>query len=183
MSRVQKAVIRMVPMAALAAFIAAPMGLGAQEGPSASKATATLKDGEGKTVGKAELTATPNGVIVALHLTGVPAGEHAFHVHETGKCEAPGFKSAGGHFNPTKASHGMQSSSGPHVGDLPNVHVPKSGTLDIEVFVSDATLGGNSNNLLDADGSAIVLHAGADDYSTDPAGAAGDRIACGVITR
>jgi superoxide dismutase, Cu-Zn family len=183
MTLVPQAIRSFVPVLAIAAFAAAPPALNAQEGPAAATTSATLKNADGKTMGKADLTNTPNGVIIALHLSGVQAGEHAFHVHTTGTCEAPSFKSAGGHFNPTNASHGMESPGGPHVGDMPNLHVPDSGTLDIEVFVSDASLGGGTNNLLDNDGAALVLHAKGDDYRTDPAGAAGDRIACGVITQ
>lgn len=145
---------------------------------AADKASAVLKDAEGNEVGKATLTATPSGVLISLDLTAIPAGEHAFHIHAVGKCEPPDFKSAGGHFNPEEDKHGLMNPAGPHAGDMPNLHVPDSGTLVIEVFNPMVHLG---KGLLDEDGSALVIHSGADDYKTDPAGNAGDRIACGVI--
>jgi Cu-Zn family superoxide dismutase len=145
------------------------------------KANAVLKDKDGKDVGKVELTETPGGVLLRLTLDGVPPGEHAFHVHAVGKCEAPDFKSAGPHFNPDETKHGLLNPEGPHSGDMPNLHVPDGGKLTVEVLNEMVTLDGEQA-LLDADGSAIVVHASADDYTTDPAGNAGDRIACGVVT-
>ena len=118
--------------------------------------------------------------LIAVHLDKLPAGERAFHVHETGKCDVPSFESAGKHFNPTGATHGVLSAKGPHTGDLPNIHVSPSGSTELEFVVVGARLGGE-DSLLDADGAAIVLHAKPDDHRTDPAGHAGDRIACGVI--
>jgi Cu-Zn family superoxide dismutase len=143
-------------------------------------ANAQLKDGSGKAVGDVDLVQTKDGVLIKLQLKGVPAGEHAFHIHAVGKCEAP-FTSAGPHFNPTNHKHGMMSGEG-HAGDMPNLHVPQSGELSVEVLNTAVTLDkGKPNSLFDADGSSLVLHAKADDYKTDPAGNAGDRIACGVI--
>jgi len=144
-------------------------------------ASAVLKDASGKEVGAATLTVTPSGVLISLDLTAVPPGEHGFHVHTTGKCEPPDFKSAGPHFNPDQTKHGFMNPEGPHAGDLPNLHVPADGKLQVEVLEPNVTLSGEAP-LLDADGSALVIHAGADDYKTDPAGNSGDRIACGVIT-
>lgn len=147
------------------------------------KARAELKDPKGQVVGQAQLTETPHGVLITAKLSNVPPGVHAFHVHTTGKCDPPGFDSAGGHFNPAKAMHGFQNAKGPHAGDMPNVHVGKDGTLDVEVLARGASMSDGPNNLFDADGAALVLHAGADDYSTDPSGNAGGRIACGVIQK
>ena len=147
---------------------------------AADTASATLKDAQGNEVGAATLTGTPSGVLISLDLTGLPAGDHAFHIHTTGKCEPPDFKTAGGHFNPEQDKHGLMNPAGPHAGDMPNIHVPDSGKLVIEVMNPMVHLG---DGLLDADGSALVIHSGTDDYKTDPAGNAGDRIACGVITR
>jgi len=144
-------------------------------------ASAVLKDASGKEVGAATLTDTPSGVLISLDLTAVPPGEHGFHVHTTGKCEPPDFKSAGPHFNPDQTKHGFMTPEGPHAGDLPNLHVPADGKLQVEVLEPNVTLSGEAP-LLDADGSALVIHAGADDYKTDPAGNSGNRIACGVIT-
>jgi Cu-Zn family superoxide dismutase len=145
------------------------------------KAQAVLKGKDGKEVGKVELTDTPSGVLMRLTLDGVPPGDHAFHVHAVGKCEPPDFKSAGPHFNPDDTKHGLMNAEGPHAGDMPNLHVPDSGKLTVEVLNEMVTLDAEPA-LLDEDGSAIVVHAVADDYQTDPAGNAGDRIACGVIT-
>ena len=144
-------------------------------------ASAVLKDASGKEVGAATLTVTPSGVLISLDLTAVPPGEHGFHVHTTGKCEPPDFKSAGPHFNPDQTKHGFMTPEGPHAGDLPNLHVPADGKLQVEVLEPNVTWSGEAP-LLDADGSALVIHAGADDYKTDPAGNSGNRIACGVIT-
>ena len=144
------------------------------------QASAVLKDASGAEVGKATLTANPSGVLVSLNLTAVPPGEHAFHIHAVGKCEPPDFKSAGAHFNPDQTKHGYMNADGPHAGDMPNLRVPADGKLQIEILEPNATLSGEAA-LLDADGAALVIHAGADDYKTDPAGNSGDRIACGVI--
>ncbi|MGH6801949.1 MAG: superoxide dismutase family protein [Methyloceanibacter sp.] len=163
-----------------AALLAMGLALAAPAA-AADKATAVLKDAKGNEVGKAEFTATPSGGLIKLDLTAVPAGEHAFHVHAVGKCEPPDFKSAGAHFNPDETKHGLMNHGGPHAGDMPNLHVPADGKLQIEVLNSTVTLSAESA-LLDADGSALVIHAAADDYETDPAGNAGDRIACGVVT-
>lgn len=146
-------------------------------------ATAELKNREGQTIGRARLTATPNGVLVRVNLDKASAGEHAFHIHQTGKCEAPAFTSAGGHFNPGNKAHGFMDAKGPHAGDLPNIHVGTGGSLAFEYLAHGVTLGSDAKGLLDADGAAIVIHAKPDDYRTDPAGAAGDRIACGVVQK
>ena len=147
---------------------------------AAGSATASLKDASGNEVGKAALTETPSGVLIRLDLTGVPSGEHALHFHAVGKCEPPDFKSAGPHFNPGEHKHGLENPAGPHAGDMPNLHVPGDGKLSIEVLNPAVSLSGKSA-LLDEDGTALVIHAAADDYRTDPAGNAGDRIACGII--
>lgn len=150
---------------------------------SAQTAMATLKDAGGKPVGTAELTETPHGVLLKLSLKGFPAGQRAFHIHAVGKCEPP-FTSAGGHFNPAGKKHGMSAADGAHAGDMPNLYIPASGELIVEVANPAITLiDGKPNSVFDADGSAIVIHAGADDYKTDPTGNAGDRVACGVIVK
>jgi len=150
---------------------------------SAQTAMATLKDASGKEVGKADLTETPHGVLLRLSLKGFPAGERAFHIHEIGKCEPP-FASAGGHFNPGGRKHGMEAAGGAHAGDMPNLFVPTNGELTVEVANAAITLvDGKPNSVFHPDGTAIVIHAGPDDYKTDPTGNAGDRIACGVVTR
>ena len=121
------------------------------------------------------------GVLILLDLTAAPSGTHAFHIHETGKCEPPEFKSAGGHFNPDETKHGILNPEGPHAGDMPNIHIPADGKLTIEVLNTLVSVDGD-NGVLDDDGSALMIHAGPDDYKTDPSGNSGDRIACAVLT-
>lgn len=147
------------------------------------QAVATLMNKDKETVGTASLRNTPQGVLIHLKLTKVPEGTHAFHVHETGQCNPPDFKSAGGHFNPQKTKHGYLDTKGFHLGDLPNIHVPRDGTLEIEVLAVKAGLKNGQANMLDENGAALVIHEGKDDYQTDPAGDAGPRIACGVIKK
>ncbi len=145
----------------------------------AAEATADLRGPAGENHGSVTLRAVPAGVLVHARLTGLPEGAHAFHVHAVGACEPP-FTSAGGHYNPDGALHGLAAQGGLHAGDMPNIHIPASGALDIEVLNTALAL---DERLFDADGAAIVIHEGADDYTSDPAGAAGPRIACGVIRR
>jgi len=148
---------------------------------AAQSAKTTLKDKDSKDVGSATLTQTPAGVLIALSVKALPAGEHAFHIHGVGKCEPP-FMSAGGHFNPDKKKHGMMATDGPHAGDMPNLHIPASGELVVEVLNGAVTLEkGKPNSLFGPEGTALIIHAGKDDYKTDPTGEAGGRIACGLV--
>ncbi len=144
------------------------------------RAHATLHDRSGAVVGEVDFSETPTGLLVEARLVGLPAGSHAFHLHARGRCEGD-FKSAGGHFNPDGTQHGFLSAEGPHAGDMPNIHVPASGSLSVEAFLPERLLVGQGG-LMDDDGTALVIHEGADDYRSQPAGAAGKRIACGVIT-
>jgi len=170
-------VFKYLGTASAAALLATSLALPA----AAQSAKAALKDKSGKSVGAAELSQTPAGVLLKLSLKGVPAGEHAFHIHAVGKCEPP-FESAGPHFNPGNKHHGILAGEG-HAGDMPNLHIPASGELQVEVVNAPISLEkGKPNSVFDAGGAAVVLHGGKDDYKSDPAGNAGDRIACGVIT-
>jgi superoxide dismutase, Cu-Zn family len=149
----------------------------------AQTAHAELKNAQGEKVGEAMLMPTPHGVLIKVDIAKLPPGEHAFHIHAVGKCEPP-FKSAGGHFNPMNKEHGIENPKGMHAGDLPNIYVPEDGKLKFDAFATGVTLkAGAKNSLFHPDGTSLVIHAGADDYKSDPAGNAGDRIACGVITK
>lgn len=146
----------------------------------AAKATAAMKDTEGNSVGTVAFEQGAQGTVVHARLTDLEPGTHAFHLHETGKCEAPDFTSAGDHYNPTDQAHGFFADDGYHAGDLPNIHVSESGTLEIEFFSEQLKL---DDDMFDTDGSSLVIHTGSDDYRTDPAGDAGERVACGVIEK
>jgi len=162
--------------AALLGAIALPAA--AQEG----VATATMMDQSGATLGTLDLTDRDGGIHVTGELTGVPNGEHGFHIHETGICDASvEFESAGGHFNPTDRDHGHENPDGPHAGDLPNITADDDGNAIIDVHTAGATIAPGSTSIDDADGAALVLHADPDDHVTDPAGNSGERIACAVI--
>lgn len=149
---------------------------------AARTAQARFVDAQGKEVGTATLTEGPRGVVVRADFTALPAGERAFHVHEKGLCEPP-FMSAGAHWNPMHKQHGIQNPKGMHAGDMPNLVVPADGKLQVEVFLQGYSLGQGKTSLLDKDGSSLMIHAKADDYSSDPTGNAGDRIACAVVER
>jgi Cu-Zn family superoxide dismutase len=168
---------------------AAPTAAPAPPAPAPTKpaapalaAKAEIKAVDGKDVGTVVLTQTPAGVRLELALKGLPSGERAFHVHAVGKCESP-FASAGPHFNPGAKKHGHLNPDGQHAGDMPNLQIPLSGSLTLVVVNKEITLEkGKPNSVFHAGGTAIVIHADKDDYKSDPAGNAGARIACGVIT-
>jgi Cu-Zn family superoxide dismutase len=144
-------------------------------------AEAQLKTPGGNSAGVVTFEQTPNGVLIRASFDGLPAGEHAVHIHEAGRCEPPDFKSAGGHLSLAGHAHGFKNAKAPHAGDLPNIHVPESGTLRVDIFTDRISLRDAEANLLDRNGAAIVVHAKPDDYMTNPGGDAGDRIACGEI--
>lgn len=150
---------------------------------AAPSASASLKDAEGKELGTATLKQVKGGVSVHVVVTGLTPGKHGIHVHGAGKCEPPDFKSAGGHFNPGEKHHGLSNPEGPHVGDMPNLVVGKNGKAAATFTVKGATLGEGPGSLFGPEGTALVIHADADDQKTDPAGNSGARIACGVIER
>ena len=138
-------------------------------------------DVDGNPTGSAVLTETVNGVLVDANLRGLEIGWHGFHIHERAQCKTPDFKSAGGHFAPKDSEHGFLVAKGPHAGDMPNVFVGKDGTARVQHLLEDVSLHEGKNALLDKDGSAIVVHSGADDYRSQPSGDAGSRLACAEI--
>lgn len=141
-------------------------------------------DADGKQVGSAVLSQTPHGVLIGVEIRGLSPGEHAFHIHERGTClPGDGFESAGGHYAPLGRAHGYLVQEGAHAGDMPNQYVGADGVMRAQVLNAGVTLErGRKTSLFDADGSALVVHEGADDYRSQPAGNAGKRVACGVIT-
>ncbi|MEP2735038.1 MAG: superoxide dismutase family protein [Erythrobacter sp.] len=143
-------------------------------------ASASISDAAGANVGLASIIETGNALSLKVTLSGMPPGEKALHFHTTGACDAPDFKSAGGHLNPAEVSHGKLSDDGPHLGDFPNITIAEDGLAEISLPVA-GTAQGAAKHILDADSTAIMIHAGPDDYKSDPAGAAGPRIACGVF--
>ena len=154
----------------------------AAAGAIANTQTITLRDAAGRTVGTALLTPATEGVQVVLSASGLPAGVHGVHIHQTGQCDAPDFTTAGGHFNPTSRQHGFENPAGPHAGDLPNITVDANGRGSLSGIARGVTLeGSGANSLRKPGGTSLMVHATADDYRTDPSGNSGARIACGVI--
>lgn len=162
-----------VAMLAGCATTAAPIG-----GDSAS---ATLAEPGGRIVGRATVTQEAGGARVRVEVEGLAAGTYGAHIHRTGRCEAPAFDSAGAHWNPTGQQHGFRNPSGRHRGDLPNLVVGANGRGQLSFTIRAAMLRDEAG-MLDADGAAVMIHAQADDYRTDPSGNSGARIACGVLS-
>ena len=143
-----------------------------------------MKDAKGASVGVATLSEIPGGgVAIDLNLKGLPPGEHAAHIHSAAKCEAPAFTTAGGHFNPDQKQHGLENPAGHHAGDMPNFTVKPDGTAQVKLVNSSVDMGADSHSIFSNGGTAIVIHGAPDDMKSDPAGNAGPRIACGVITK
>ena len=166
------------------------LGFGAMYGPGSLQLAAQqspvrveLKDAQGQSIGSATLSAANSGgVSIALNARNLSPGEHALHIHQVAKCEPP-FASAGPHFNPDSKKHGLQNPEGPHAGDMDNFTVKADGTAQATITDPRVSLGSGSSSVFSSGGTALVIHAKADDMKTDPAGNAGDRIACGVITK
>ncbi|WP_438444651.1 superoxide dismutase family protein [Gorillibacterium sp. sgz5001074] len=147
-----------------------------------AKRIVELAGPNGEKIGKAELTQMSKGVHIHVEASNLVPGKHGFHIHETGLCEGPDFKSAGGHYNPTNKKHGFENPKGPHSGDLPNLSVSTDGTVTADMVAKYVTLEeGKPGSLLKPSGTSLIIHAGPDDYKTDPAGNSGGRVACGRI--
>lgn len=150
--------------------------------PTERVASARLAFANGLPAGTAQILSDGRTLSLAVAVTGLQPGEHGFHLHAVGRCEAPDFKSAGGHLNPSNKEHGSLNPNGKHLGDLPNLVVGASRSASTEVDLGEDT-SDLRETLFDQDGTAIVVHAEADDYRSDPAGDAGARVACGVLNR
>jgi Cu-Zn family superoxide dismutase len=171
--------MKLVTIGLVGACLASAWLMAAQKG----TVTVTLMDLQGASIGTATLSPAPDGgVSFALDVKNLPPGDHAFHVHQVAKCEPP-FASAGPHFNPEGKKHGLNNPAGPHAGDMSNVTVGADGTAMVTIVNPRVTLGDGANSVFANGGTALVIHAKADDMMTDPAGNAGDRIACGVIAK
>ena len=150
-----------------------------------NSAHADIVNGQGKTIGTVKIALAAGGVKISVKVSQLSPGEHGIHIHTIGKCEAPAFTSAGGHFNPTNAHHGLHNvqEPHPHLGDLPNLDVDKNGKGKASFFAAGVTLGDGTDSLFHQGGTSLVIHAKADDLMSDPSGNSGDRIACGVIEK
>ena len=139
--------------------------------------------GDGALLGTVTVSEDPAGLVMNISAVGMPAGVHGIHLHEKGLCDGPKFESAGGHWNPAAKKHGRDNPAGAHAGDLANLTVAADGTATVSIPVAGAMMASGPMMLADADGTALVIHAKADDYKTDPSGASGDRVACAVIAK
>ncbi|WP_026381161.1 superoxide dismutase family protein [Afifella pfennigii] len=169
---------------AIAAFALLAGPALAQDAATFQGYTQSLQGAEGE-VGQIELTDTPQGVLVHVVIEegALQPGVHALHFHETGDCsDAPDFQAAGGHYNPTGAAHGILAEGGMHAGDMPNFTVVEGQRTNLDVFNTRVRFVEGDAPLMDADGSALMIHSGADDYRSQPSGDAGSRVACAPIT-
>jgi superoxide dismutase, Cu-Zn family len=157
---------------------------------SAAKTVVEMKDAQGKSVGTVTLSGggtgpKDTGVGLDLKLHDLPSGRHAIHFHQNAKCDGPDFKSAGPHFNPDGKKHGLENPEGHHAGDMMNFSVNEEGKATLKLTDNDVSLGDgtDSHSLFSNGGTALVIHANADDMKPDPSGNSGDRIACGLVTK
>lgn len=169
---------------ALVLVALATLSVAALPAAAADMAAAEMVNTDGKVIGEVTFEQAPGGVLLFVKVTGLPPGPHGIHLHSVGGC-TPDFKAAKGHINPHKRAHGLRNPDGPDNGDLPNLYVAADGTGMAEFYTTLVSVadGKRAPALLDADGSAVIIHANPDDHITQPIGGAGGRIACGVVER
>ncbi|WP_310474620.1 superoxide dismutase family protein [Sandarakinorhabdus sp.] len=176
--------LAMIALLALAACGPKLESLGRVGGAPPSLMLSTrLLTADGNSLGEVELLQMAEGVQLIATVKGLPAGQYAMHLHAVGRCVGPDFASAGPHFNPANKQHGRDNPMGAHAGDLPNLTVTDKGLGEMNLMLPGLRLADGDAPLIDADGAAVVLHARADDYRSDPAGNAGTRIACGEVRK
>jgi Cu-Zn family superoxide dismutase len=153
----------------------------ADAGPPVRPFAAEVRNAIGQVKAQASLVEVGGGIRVKVDAQDMPPGAYGAHIHAVGRCDPPGFESAGPHWNPTGMKHGKANPQGMHRGDLPNLMVGTDGMGGLEITIPGTSIAGAATSLIDADGAAIVIHTSADDYRTDPSGNSGARIACGVF--
>lgn len=162
---------------------AAGLAMAAANADAQTPVKVDLKDAKGQSIGTATLSSAMGAVHIQLDVKNLAPGPHAIHVHAVPKCEGPEFTSAGGHLNPGAKKHGLESPDGPHAGDMEQFTVGQDGTAKSMVMAKGLTLGSETNSVFASGGTALVIHAAADDQKTDPSGNSGARLACGTITK
>jgi Cu-Zn family superoxide dismutase len=168
-------------LTAAAALTASGCAMTRMGGQAPLTAGTEARDAGGRTLARVQAVQHSDGIHVEVQAAGLRPGTYAVHIHQQGRCDAPGFTSAGGHWNPTSRQHGARNPQGQHQGDLPNLTVGANGAGELRYRIPNAVLSGGASPMLDGDGASFMVHARADDYVSDPAGNAGDRIGCGVF--
>lgn len=174
--------MKTLPIVSALALLATSACMTMEGDQSETVGTAALMSPDGTAVGSVDLFTRGSELLVSVTASGLDEGEHGFHLHTTGRCDAPDFASAGGHLNPGDNPHGRLTAGGSHLGDLPNIRAGEDGMATATATVS-GDVASALDSIYDTDGTAVIIHAEADDYRSQPSGAAGPRVACGVLER
>lgn len=176
--------VRVMSLCSSASLLAALTACVSLEGATRdSLAVAALIGADAQPAGSARLYSEEGVLVLEVAATGLSPGSHGLHLHTTGRCDPPEFTSAGGHWNPTERQHGAAAPAGPHAGDLPDLVAGANGRASLRVPLNDQAQSAGPSALLDADGAAVMIHAGPDDMRSDPSGNSGARVACGILVR